>query len=214
MIIDIIRKENQIVSNWSGGKTTQLMIYPRDSSYIKRNFQWRLSSAAVEVENSTFTQLPGVSRIIMIIKGKIQLEHIGHYKKVLNEYDQDSFDGGWTTISYGKVTDFNLMLKDNFYGTLNKLTINMLEEIEIMSFRENYEIKTDAFYCTVGKVEFNIDDQTYIINEGDIIVISYKDDMQHKIKIKNSIRISSILIHSKILGTVNKLIKENIINDI
>lgn len=50
-----VSKEDYPVSNWSGGKTTQLFIYPENSEYAKRNFLFRISSATVDCERSEFT---------------------------------------------------------------------------------------------------------------------------------------------------------------
>ena len=48
--VEIIKPEEYAVSEWAGGKTTQLYIYPQDSEYAKRNFLLRISSATVECE--------------------------------------------------------------------------------------------------------------------------------------------------------------------
>lgn len=36
--MEIIKPEEYAVSEWAGGKTTQLYIYPQGSEYAKRNF--------------------------------------------------------------------------------------------------------------------------------------------------------------------------------
>ena len=101
--IEIIRKNQLKTSEWSGGTTTELYIYPKDSLYGNRNFKWRLSSAKVEAEQSTFTSLQGISRIIMVIEGELLLKHEGHHNAVLKAFEQDRFSGEWTTTSFGKV---------------------------------------------------------------------------------------------------------------
>ncbi|MGE7596362.1 HutD/Ves family protein [Peribacillus frigoritolerans] len=111
--LKIIRKSEQITSLWSGGKTTQLAIYPEEADYSKRDFKWRISTAEVEVEESLFTHLPGIQRIIMILDGEMSLQHKGKPSMHLSPFEQDRFDGGWTTRSIGKVTDFNLMLAED-----------------------------------------------------------------------------------------------------
>lgn len=105
--IELIRNNELLTSKWLGGTTTEIAIYPKDALYREKNFIWRLSSAKVEIDESTFTSLPGIIRIIMILKGKLKLEHIGHHKCTLEPFQQDIFSGSWETKSYGKVTDFN-----------------------------------------------------------------------------------------------------------
>ncbi len=54
----------------------------------------------------------------MLLKGELGLIHEGRYTKHLKPYEQDTFSGEWDTRSKGKVTDFNLMLKDGATGAL------------------------------------------------------------------------------------------------
>ena len=42
-MIEIIKSDAFKESKWSGGITTQLYIYPKDSDYQKRNFNFRIS---------------------------------------------------------------------------------------------------------------------------------------------------------------------------
>ena len=56
-------------SAWSGGTTTELGIGPEGSRYADREFLWRISSATVDLEESTFTALPDYDRIIMTLEG-------------------------------------------------------------------------------------------------------------------------------------------------
>ncbi|MBI9031852.1 HutD family protein [bacterium] len=113
-------------STWNGGTTTELFIYPHDSSYQARNFDIRISSATVDVEESLFTNLPNYNRALMILSGDLVIHHESHYTKMLSQYDCDYFDGAWNTSAKGKVIDFNLMTSKNLTGTLiyQKLSIN------------------------------------------------------------------------------------------
>jgi environmental stress-induced protein Ves len=70
MTIEHYKNSDLIINNWSGGITTQLAIYPKDANYKKQNFQFRISTATVEIEESVFTKLPGVSRKLMILNGE------------------------------------------------------------------------------------------------------------------------------------------------
>ena len=75
--MEIIKPEEYAVSEWAGGKTTQLYIYPQGSEYAKRNFLLRISSATVECERSEFTSLPQVERIILPLSGSLHLFYEG-----------------------------------------------------------------------------------------------------------------------------------------
>lgn len=131
MSIAVKRNEDYTVSQWSGGKTRELMIYPDGAEYAKRNFIFRLSSATVECERSDFTVLPNVERLIMPLVGKLELFFGEHGQKTLRPFEQARFDGGWNTTSIGVATDFNLMLREGAKGKLTVLELNLQEKKEI-----------------------------------------------------------------------------------
>lgn len=112
-------KSNYEINEWSGGTTTELFIYPEGAEYSERNFHFRLSTATVEVEQSTFTSLPGVNRTLMVLYGHLNLHHEGHHQASLGQFDQDEFKGDWETKSEGKCVDFNLMCRGNTSGKLD-----------------------------------------------------------------------------------------------
>ena len=115
--------EDYQVSVWSGGTTTQLYIYPEDGDYKSGEFQVRISSATVEIAKSEFTNLPGVKRYLMIFDGHLDMIHGVNTRVELEPYEVDVFDGGKPTVSYGKVTDFNLMLKNGADGKMEAAII-------------------------------------------------------------------------------------------
>lgn len=175
--VKIIRKNQLVTNRWSGGTTTQLLIYPEDANYSERNFKWRISSANVENEESVFTHLPGISRIIMIIDGEIILEHEGKPRTALKPFEQHSFMGNWTTKSYGKVTDFNLMMSEGINGRLKPLSIEEAGTSDIALNEDNVNTSkaekiTNAFYVVRGDIILKIQGKDYDINEGDLVYIT------------------------------------------
>lgn len=172
--INLIRKNEFQTSMWSGGTATELLIYPEKAKYSERNFKWRLSSAKVEVNESDFTHLPGISRIIMIIDGKLTLEHKGHHKAVLGTFEQDSFMGDWETKSFGKVTDFNLMMNEGCTGKLQALSFKAEDRIKILlneSSEESNQI-TDVFYIVQGSLQITEQEKTFEANEGELLSVT------------------------------------------
>lgn len=129
--VEIIKPEEYAVSEWAGGKTTQLYIYPQDSEYAKRNFLLRISSATVECERSEFTSLPQVERIILPLSGSLHLFYEGHGEKKLEPFEQDRFDGGWKTVSVGRATDFNVMLREGTQAQVRLLDVNPNEQASV-----------------------------------------------------------------------------------
>lgn len=120
MKITIKTSADYKTTEWSGGKTTELFIYPPDGDYAARRFDARISSATVELEHSVFTSLPGVQRKLMLLEGEMQLIHKGHRERKMQPFvDIDEFSGDWETESFGKVRDFNLMTRNGVRGRLS-----------------------------------------------------------------------------------------------
>ena len=103
----------------------------------------------MEVERSEFTSLPGVERYLMIFQGHLDMIHGEKEKVSLEPYEVDHFDGGIPTVSYGKVVDFNLMLKNGAGGRIEALCLDKGEEKRIQpEGRENFL----AIYVKEGEI--------------------------------------------------------------
>lgn len=112
MQIKIYSSKGRSTSAWAGGSTTELWLWPEDGDYASRNFQARISSATVRLEESDFSSLPGVTRYITPLSGGFTLSHSdGRSVKMAPLDEPYCFDGGTATHCIGKATDFNLMLK-------------------------------------------------------------------------------------------------------
>ena len=108
------------VGLWSGGSTTALFIWPEGADYSKREFTFRVSSARVDLEESDFTPLMGVTRYITPLTGGFTLTHPGCAPMVMGPLSEPyRFSGEIPTHCVGKATDFNLMLK----GTDGEMTL-------------------------------------------------------------------------------------------
>lgn len=150
MNIQQFTADNRTTINWASGTSTEIFIYPSDGSFTERNFLYRISTATVEAEESTFTFFGGITRHLMILKGELELIHEGRYTKHLKPYDQDTFSGEWSTRSKGKVTDFNLMLKDGATGSLTHHRIEANESLSITAKTNDYFIYLASGTATLG----------------------------------------------------------------
>lgn len=170
--IEILRRENQIISKWSGGSTTELAIYPKESKYIDRNFDWRISTAIVEAQKTTFTNLPEYERHLMLLNGEMKLEHKNNHSTILVPFEKDVFSGSWSTESTGKGTDFNLMLNKNWRGRLEELSLKSQQVIVIDV--SNNEKKSDflGVYCYNGQINLEFeDDKRRVLREKDFAMM-------------------------------------------
>ncbi len=173
----LVKGNDQLSSKWSGGTTTQIYIYPENSSYPKKNFLFRISSAKVEVEESEFTSLEGVSRELMVLDGELFIDHKGQYSKKLRKFEKDSFLGDWKTISKGKVVDFNLMLANGAIGSLDVL---ILGENQRKQFLQE---QGDILVLYMNRGSIIIGDEGEKLEKNDSVVFfSEKDSEEIKLR--------------------------------
>ncbi len=140
-----LTEQDFVVSTWSGGTTTQLAICPQGAVYGDRNFQWRMSSATVELETSDFTPLPDYHRFIATLDAPIVLTHNGGEKLALSPLSVHQFDGGDATVSAGCCTDFNLMVRKG----------QCTAQVEVMHLTETETLPPveggcHAIFCATG----------------------------------------------------------------
>lgn len=155
-----IRKDHK-TTQWSGGSTTELFIYPENSQYKTGDYQFRLSTATVEVEESIFTSLPSVDRTLMVLEGEMELDHANHHTALLKPLDSDQFKGDWTTSSKGRCVDFNLMCKSGTQGAIKGYNLAENSELEIepegeMTFIFLYRGAIEADKLTMNQGELLI----------------------------------------------------------
>lgn len=172
----IIRTPEEFkTSRWSGGSTTELYIYPEAADYKEGNFQCRISSATVEVDRSDFTSLPGVKRYLSIFSGHLDMIHGENQKVSLEPFQVDSFDGGIPTVSFGKVVDFNLMLKNGAEGKMVTAQVKPGEECILMPQEEENLL---AIYVVEGEITFGMGQ----VKKQELLICK---EWKQKIEIKN-----------------------------
>ena len=125
----LVKRESVVSNRWKGGVTNELFVSPTGSTFSKFDFDFRVSWATVEIETSTFSFMPGVTRHLMLLDGNLQLKHIisppgegktAHRNNVtLQPFEQHVFFGEWPTEASGKVRDFNLLLRGARSGNLS-----------------------------------------------------------------------------------------------
>lgn len=124
MIKKLTQKE-YTKSTWSGGRTTEIAIYPENKKYADRDFLWRVSSATVELPESDYTDLPDYDRLITPLGGEMILSHDGGEETSVEPLEVYAFDGAQKTHCRGICTDFNLMTrKDKCMGQMAVLDVD------------------------------------------------------------------------------------------
>ena len=126
--ITLLKSNDFQVSDWSGGKTKQLYLSPPTGHYGKREFDYRLSTATVELAESQFSDLSGFHRILMSLDHTLHLHNASRQEEtVLAPFTPYVFEGSDSITSRGTCTDFNLIYSDHYQGQM--LAISDREEL-------------------------------------------------------------------------------------
>ncbi len=164
-----IPKASQPTTLWSAGSTTQIAIFPHEAQYQRRDFLWRLSSATVEQEESTFTHLPDYDRILLTLRGEMTLVHDKSAPLLLRALTPHAFDGAGETVSLGCVTDFNLMLRKNrCAGELGAADFppGAKETLPLPNAHPRYEKTLHLVYCAEGSLTLRRGEDVFTLSRA------------------------------------------------
>jgi len=175
--VELVRRDQQHTSTWNGGTTTEIAIYPKNAAYSRRDFMWRISSANVESEESEFTSLSGIWRLIMVLGGDMTLEHEHHHSVRLQPFQQDAFAGDWMTRSRGMARDFNIMLSGACTGQMQAVSVQGQSSLAIPgeTVQKSDEVKKAVLvvYGVDGTIVASVGiDETWRIDTGDALLLT------------------------------------------
>lgn len=156
---------------WSGGETTEFAIYPESAKYIDRDFVWRLSSASVDVEESTFTKLPDFDRILMVLEGEAVLAHGDERTVKLAAMEQDSFSGDARTKCFGKIKDYNLIMKKGCSGSMKVYEVQSAAKGIEKADQGEYTHASYGFYCIDGYTVVSVGGETNMVAAGKQLIL-------------------------------------------
>ena len=194
--------QDYVTTRWSGGSTTQLAIAPEGAVYADRDFLWRLSSAGVELEHSDFTPLPDYQRLIATLKGGLELKVGDGARFALAPYQVYSFDGGVPVESWGRCTDFNLMLrKGACQGVLQALELapgGTLAWTAPVPSAQEFSGRTLVLYCGEGRVELPQEGQA--AEAGQLLLCRAAEDRPVKLESAAGARLMAAVIYARVPG--------------
>lgn len=167
-----VYKEKDFVKNqWSGGMTEELFIYPDSSSYEKRDFIFRLSKATIDAEKTKFTKVDGYRRHLVLLSGDVTLVSDSKKSKKLKDLSTFVFSGSDETESFGRGTDYNLMVKEESQSSLE--VYELREEGQSVSL-PSFMREGEAFiclYCHKGYSVIGYNDTKEYLKESEQLVI-------------------------------------------
>jgi environmental stress-induced protein Ves len=173
-------------NNWSGGKTTEMFIYPTNSNYADRNFDFRISSATVEVEESEFTDLMGFHRLLTIIDGQLELYVNNETPFVLEKDVSFWFSGSDKVKSRGIVRDFNVIFSNKY-----EVQWRQIKEDEFMKTQLN---QGDFLFYFLIKGNVKMNEQS--IYENELVCFNFEEytEFENTITLENDNRLYEIFI--------------------
>ncbi|MDP3357946.1 MAG: HutD family protein [Lutibacter sp.] len=194
MNIDIYKTEDFKITKWAGGSTTELYIYPPTANFASRNFDFRISSATVEVPQSNFTKLPEISRQLMVLSGSIKVSHKNHHTVQLHKNDIDSFEGNWETSAVGTCVDFNLMTKGNTKGKISSIAVSANK---ILNFKLDATCEFIIFYAYEGKLQVDFSSEKRNVNQGELLMIQHPINEVAKLQSSEDCMLAVVHIYKK-----------------
>ena len=174
----LVKMVDHKTTEWAGGKTSEIFIWPADGNYSSREFDWRLSSATVEVPESDFTSLEGFDRYITVLEGELNLSHEDGVNHLINGNKVYGFGGGAKTHSIGKAKDFNLIYKSGEKCKMSRRELERGQNVQL-------KISTGGFaaiYVVSGEVEVTLEKDKkemsiHAMEIADIIICNNYDIM-------------------------------------
>ncbi|MBF4695336.1 HutD family protein [Fusibacter ferrireducens] len=191
----VVSRAHQKQTNWSGGETIEIFIYPENGNYSERQFSWRVSSATVEKAESDFTPLYGIKRWILPFDAPLLLKHRNQqkllYEILVKPYEAHCFKGDWETKSIGITRDFNLMLREGSYGILKHFKLAKATEMDIEAiFPEIFDNRlvlidkrfTIGIYCIEGTYSALMAEQDIPVQASELLLVDNDSKMIQEYK--------------------------------
>lgn len=169
-----ISKQKIQPNQWDGGLTYEYFIYPVDSQYVNRNFDFRISSATIEKIPSNFTQFQGYFRYLVMLDNSLHIlrnNRIEEYGKL----EIFEFHSNEKIISNSLGNDFNLMIS------------NRIQEHDLIVFQGSKVVNADwiiLFALSETVVYINQIEQKLISNDCLLIENSEKLEIEIRISTK------------------------------
>lgn len=120
----VIHEEDVLRGTWSGGTTAQYYICPEGAVMQDGDFSFAVSSATVDLQESTFTYYGGFDRVILSLSEEYTLIHEENEVHQLQPFEPHAFTGEEKTVSKGVYKDFNLIMRrDRCCGDMTSLRL-------------------------------------------------------------------------------------------
>ena len=162
MTARVIKKNEYVVHGWSGGTTSEIFCFPPSSSWERKDFEIRISSADCRLDGAPYSDFTGYTRHITPLKGRMHMVHEGHHSVQLEPYDVDIFDGSWQTHHTGLAIDFNLLHTENWNGKM--YAVGAHDTVIVAA-------NTIAGFYAVCDFNVTVNQDDFCVKEGDFLLL-------------------------------------------
>lgn len=171
----VIKKEDFITTKWAGGETTQFTIYPENANFADKDFIFRISSATFTSTESRFSDFSGYQRYILPLEGSIELYHQGLYKRQLDRYHVEYFDGSWDTFSKNTIDcrDYNFIYKNGY-----------LAKMQLLNSGDDYSLKAPKIITVFSMEDYILDigkGKKWDMDGFSLLILQIEDQLKLKI---------------------------------
>ena len=168
MKINVLSSSQYKVSTWAGGKTRELFLFPPGATYKVGEFDYRISSATIELDISKFSPLDGYHRLITPLSEELKLINLTENVSVSKfSYDVYKFEGSDQVESQSRCVDFNLIYSDDYEGQL--FPLNQKESLELTRNSTYLLYATQNLSLSIEKDEQDIEHLTVCKDDAVLI---------------------------------------------
>lgn len=167
--IHIIHADQYRTSDWTGGQTTEIFIFPEGSAYAHRDFLFRVSAARVMVSPSDFTLLEDYDRILMSTENPVELQQQGA-SLWLEPFIPYAFSGTIPTHCIGTTADFNVMMRKDNRASLELISFEELYEAELAPNAITLFYVAEAQQCLTCNDAYDLMQKDSLVIDGRIAV--------------------------------------------
>lgn len=166
-------KENDYANGlWAGGKTRELAIFPQGSSYMDRNFIWRLSAVDSDKEEAAMVRLADYDRVIMVTGGEAVISYEDQRVARLACLEQDRSDGEWKTRIYGRMTALDLTVRKGCEGYMDVIFPQKTSQSYATSEESSLSMTSHILFCHRGYFVASFGKESIMVKEGELLILT------------------------------------------
>ncbi len=181
--ITIIRREEQERSQWSGGVTTQLAVWPQNA---KDDFVWLMEAVAMESKEASFAAASGMLRHVMPFEGSVAFTQGSEQPASLNPFETVGLDGGKKTLISAPeaTTIFSLAVRPPYSGHHGWIC----SDVESVTHPASPFLSFEGIYTLSEEVKFvitatpGIASYSITLRRNDFLLIAHKNT-EHTIQV-------------------------------